>query len=62
MIYGEGATQTGGRALVWVDRTGRAEPVDPDMERGGYNTVTLSRDNDRIAVTATGLEQDAVAP
>ena len=32
------------------------------MERGGYNTVTLSRDNDRIAVTATGLEQDAVAP
>ena len=63
VLYGEGAAGATGRELVWVDRTGQSEPVDPTMALGGYRTLALSPDDDRIAVAGVGLEAaDAVAP
>ncbi len=56
VVYGEGATRNAGRDLVWVDRNGQSEPVDPAMALGRYYTLALSPFDDRIAVTAAGLE------
>ena len=55
VIYGEGAQRSAGRSLVWVDRTGQATPVDPDMDVANYLTLALSSNDDRIAVTSSGV-------
>ena len=56
VLYAEGTSAAVGRELVWVDRTGQSEPVDSAMAPGLYRTLALSPDDDRIAVTAVGLE------
>ena len=65
VLYGEGAAAAAatGRSLVWVDRTGRSEPVDSTMRPGAYRTLALSPDDDRIAVSGVTLEAaGATAP
>ena len=57
VLYSEGEVASiAGRRLVWVDRAGQSNPVDSLMNPGLYGTVALSPGDDRIAVTAAGLE------
>jgi hypothetical protein len=35
------------RQLVWVDRSGGEEPVDPDLSPRGFTTLALSPDDQR---------------
>ena len=41
-------------SLVWVDRTGREEPI--DGEASGYHALRLSPDGERAAVVATDVD------
>jgi Protein kinase domain len=51
---GEGSF--GDRSLVWVDRTGREQPLDAPSR--AYNTPRISPDGKRIAVSLADQEQD----
>ena len=55
MLYAEGNFVDQNRQLVWVDRDGNSEVVDPNMDPGvGPRTISLSPDGTEIALTATG--------
>jgi len=52
VLYGQGAAGNASRALVWVDRAGNAEEVDPNLDPGyAFRTAALSPTGDRIALT-----------
>ena len=54
LVYTPGRAGYETRALVWVDRTGREEPL--DFAPAEYNTPRVSPDGTRVAVTQTGPE------
>ncbi len=52
LLYVEGdCAPEGASQLVWVDRSGREEPVDANMPLQLYRTLALSPDDRRLAVT-----------
>ena len=57
-LYVEGEpSPTPGRQLVWVDRSGREEPLDPDLSPRGFTTLALSPDDQRLAVSIVASGQ-----
>jgi hypothetical protein len=55
LVYVEGTVAGASTAeLVWVDRTGRVEPVDPDLTPQPFLTVALSPDDGRLAMDILG--------
>ncbi|NIW35052.1 MAG: hypothetical protein GWN32_00220, partial [Gemmatimonadetes bacterium] len=44
------------RELVWVNRSGQAELVDPDLGPALYQTLSLSPDDSRVALTIVGTD------
>jgi serine/threonine-protein kinase len=56
MLIGTGVPTSSDRELVWVDRSGQAELVDPDMGPALYQTLSLSPDDNRVAVTIVGTD------
>jgi serine/threonine-protein kinase len=51
VLFAEGTVTSGARDVVWVDRTGGFELVDSNMDSGAYLDITLSPNDDRIALT-----------
>jgi serine/threonine-protein kinase len=56
LAYVPGPRTSPDRTLVWVDRSGDAEPV--TATRSGYSYLTLSPDGRRLAYTLQGANQD----
>jgi serine/threonine-protein kinase len=50
VLYAEGGQATVTRRLVWVDRTGRAEPVDASLGPAIYAAAALAPDDRRVAL------------
>jgi hypothetical protein len=51
VVYMEGTpTSAAGRQVVWVDRAGRHEPVDPDWDPDRFSTLSLSPDGRFLAI------------
>ena len=51
VLYREGAAVVNRRELVWVDRNGEAERVDPDMDTDLVQTFALAPDDSSVALT-----------
>ena len=51
VLYRQATSVGADRELVWVDRTGEAEPVDPDMEPDAFENLALAPDDGRVALT-----------
>ena len=59
LLYLRGQAVASQHSVVRVDRQGRAEPVDPGWEADDFITLSLSPQDDRLAVSeiTTGVEQ-----
>jgi serine/threonine-protein kinase len=55
VVYASGSPPEEGGELVWVNRTGGFEPVDPGMQAALMLTVALSPTDDRVAVSMAPL-------
>ena len=53
VLYSRGGQSSGGRGLVWVDRTGLAVPVDSSLPADNYLAAILSPRDDRLALIIT---------
>jgi serine/threonine-protein kinase len=55
-VRGVGSSTVGDEQLVWVDREGDIEPVDPTADPADLGAARLSPDGTRVAVAITGAE------
>jgi serine/threonine-protein kinase len=61
VVYVEGpSTSFGLSRLVWVDRSGREQPMDADGPTMGLTTLALSPDDRRVAVTIEAVESSGL--
>jgi serine/threonine-protein kinase len=59
LVYMSGTNREAISEVVWVDRDGTAVPIDPSWP-GDFESVALSPDGTRLAVTLGGVGQSAI--